>query len=75
MVTVSENTMNIAYSLNKEIKTEKIIKDIVKLCNGIPKHEIEHSVLVISIQKSSTYAGDSPVPKIEYKDNKKDSLT
>lgn len=68
MVTVSENTMNIAYSLNKEIKVEKIIKDITKLCNTIPRNELDNSILVITIQKSNTYAADSPLPKIEYQE-------
>lgn len=59
------------YSLNKQISAEKIIKDIVEIVNK--QSDLNNKVLVIRLQEVDHYAGDSPVPKIEYKD--RDSLT
>lgn len=57
--------MDIAYSLNKEIEAEKIIKDIYNLCNKIPKDTISTSILVISI-KHVSQSVDTFIPKLEY---------
>lgn len=55
----------ISYRLDKEIVVDKLVNDIRKLLSKT-KH-LESSVLVLSIQKVVDYAGDSPIPKIEYK--------
>jgi hypothetical protein len=70
-VHVSSNTIN--YSLNKNITIENIVKDLNKLFSQFTQEELRDSLLKITIQKINCYAGDSPLPKIEYKD--KDSLT
>lgn len=64
--------MKLAYILNKEVSADKIIKDIQKLVSKIPKDEIVNSVLTISLEKITDYAGDNPIPKITYEG---DSLT
>lgn len=64
--------MKLAYSLNKNISAEKIIKDIQNIVSKIPQDEITNSVLVVSLQKITNYAGDSLLPKITYEG---DSLT
>ena len=62
----------IYYNLNKDISLEKIGKDLHKLFSQIPKDELQHLTLVISLQKILDYAGDSPLSKINYEG---DSLT
>lgn len=57
----------IGYSLSKHISIEKIAKDLNKLLSQIPQEELKDCLLKISIQKISSYAGDSPISKIEYK--------
>lgn len=57
--------MNIAYSLNKEIPAEKIVKDIYNLCGKISRSDMVNSILVISIQKISQSV-DTFIPKLEY---------
>lgn len=64
--------MKLAYSLNKEIRADKIINDIQKLVSKIHKDEIVNSVLTVSLEKITNYAGDNHIPKIEYTE---DSLT
>lgn len=57
------------YNLNKSLSIETIAKDLKKLFNSIPQNELENSILKITIQKINSYQGDSPLPKIEYKDH------
>lgn len=63
----------ISYCLNKNITIENIAKDLDKLFSQIPQEELRDCLLKITVQKISHYAGDSPLPKIEYKEQ--DSLT
>jgi len=57
------------YSLHrtKPLDGSKILKDIEKLIKNISQHELSNNILTISLQKITDYAGDSPLPKIEYK--------
>jgi hypothetical protein len=64
---------NISYCLNKNLSIDKIAQDLNKLLSQIPQEELKDCLLKISIQKISAYAGDSLLPKIEYKEQ--DSLT
>lgn len=59
------------YSLNKQVSMEKIFRDISNIVST--QADLNNKILVIQIQEVSHYAGDSPLPKIEYKDT--DSLT
>lgn len=58
--------MKLAYSLNKEIRADKIIKDIQKLVSKIHKDEIVNSVLTISLEKV-TNSSNSLIPKLDHK--------
>lgn len=58
----------IYYKLDKQISIDIIARDINKILNTRTQQELQDSVLVISIQKISDYAGDPLVPKIEYKE-------
>ena len=62
----------IYYNLNKDISLEKISQDLQKIFSKIPKDELQQHTLVISLQKIVDYAGDNPLPKINYQG---DSLT
>lgn len=64
----------IYYKLDKQISLEKIAFDLNRIISRKTQQELQDSVLVLSIQKISDYAGDSLVPKIEYKMDG-DSLT
>lgn len=55
----------IYYKLDKEIQVDKLVKDIQKLLSN--QTDLHNTVLVLSLQKIVDYAGDSLLPKIEYK--------
>jgi hypothetical protein len=59
----------IYYNLNKNIPGDKILQDIQKLLTKFPQDEIKNMTLTISLQKIVDYAGDSPLPKINYESN------
>jgi hypothetical protein len=61
------------YSLGGAISLDKLAKDLNKLLSKIPQDELSRSALKISLVKITDYAGDCPLPKIEYKEQ--DSLT
>lgn len=63
----------IFYNINHPLSIDKIAKDLNKLLSQIPQEELTDCLLKITVQKISHYAGDSPLPKIEYKEQ--DSLT
>lgn len=56
----------IYYKLDKEIPAEKILKDIQKLVTST--QDSFNKILVITIKDVTDYAGDSPLPKITYKE-------
>lgn len=58
----------IYYNLHKEISADRIIKDIQTLVTKNSVAENSETVLVISLQKITDYAGDNLLPKIEYKE-------
>jgi hypothetical protein len=58
----------IYYTLNTNIDGNKILGDIQKLVNKFPQSELVHKVLVIKLETISDHNGDSPLPKLEYKD-------
>lgn len=58
----------IYYTLNKTIPIEKLAQDLQKLVSQIPPEQLPDKVLVIRIDNISNYAGDSPLPKITYKE-------
>lgn len=58
--------MNLAYSLNQHLALEKVMNDILKMCQRISQDELGDMVLVISLNKKIDYKGDSPLPKIPY---------
>lgn len=62
----------ISYSLNKQVSMEKIVNDISRMVSK--ESDLNNKILVITIQEVSDYAGDNPLPKIEYKEQE-DSLT
>lgn len=47
---------------------EKVMRDIVKLCEKISREEMEQLTLVISLQKIMDYTDNPPIPKITYKE-------
>lgn len=55
------------YKINNSLSIDKIAKDINKLFSQIPQEELKDCLLKITVQKISSYAGDSPLSKIEYK--------
>ena len=59
----------INYSLNRTspLDSNRILKDIEKLIKTIPQEVLSSHTLTISLQKITDYAGDSPIPKIEYR--------
>ncbi len=59
----------IYYSLNKNLSGEVILKDITNLLGKFPQDEKQNMILTISLQKIVDYAGDSPLPKINYESN------
>lgn len=59
--------MNLAYNLSKQIPGEKILYDLNKLCNKIPKDELNSTALVISLVKIVDLETSSSPPNIEYK--------
>ena len=61
----------LCYSLNKQVSMEKIFRDISNIVSK--QGDLNNKILIIQIQEVSHYAGDSPMPKIEYKEQ--DSLT
>lgn len=63
----------IYYNLNQNLTIQNIAKDLNKVFKQIPQDELKQSILKISLVKITDYAGDSLLPKIEYKDQ--DSLT
>jgi hypothetical protein len=62
----------IYYSLNKNLSGEVIVKDLTNLLAKFPQDELKNMILTISLQKIVDYAGDNPLPKINYQG---DSLT
>ena len=58
----------IYYTLNTNIDGNKILGDIQKLVNKFPQSELINKVLVIKLETISDHNGDSPLPKLEYKD-------
>lgn len=62
----------ISYSLNKQVSMEKIVNDISRMVSK--ESDLNNKILVITIQEVRDYAGDNPLPKIEYKEQE-DSLT
>lgn len=59
--------MKLAYSLGKEVSSQKILHDISNLCNKIPKDQLDSMVLVISLQKIVDLENKDSTPNIEYK--------
>ena len=59
----------IYYSLNKNLSGEVILKDITNLLGKFPQDQKQNMILTISLQKIVDYAGDSPLPKINYESN------
>lgn len=57
----------LCYSLNKPIALEKIVNDISKYIHSCMSQNVQDKVLVIKIENITNYAGDNPLPKIEYK--------
>lgn len=53
------------YKLNKDLSVDQLVNDLNKLLQDTRNKE--SCVLVISCQKIINYAGDNPLPKIEYK--------
>lgn len=55
------------YVLNKNLDGNKIIKDIIQIIQKVPDNEKSNTVLIISLQKTTTYANTVSVLNIEYK--------
>ena len=58
----------IYYNLNKNLSGDEVVKDIKSLLAKFPQEEIKNMTMVISLQKNMDYAGDSPLPKINYQE-------
>lgn len=58
--------MSLAYTLDKEISGEKILKDIQKLINKFKSESSQTPILYVSI-RTITREDDSAIPKLEYK--------
>ena len=60
----------IYYSLDKNLDGNRILEDIQKLLNKFDKKTLESSILVVKIQSTSDYKGDSLLPKLSHISNK-----
>lgn len=59
--------MNLAYNLGKENSGQKILQDIVGLCNKVTKEELRNTCLVISLVKIVD-SENNIIPLIENKE-------
>lgn len=57
--------MNLAYTINKKLSTNKIFKDIINLLNKIPQDEYENSILTVSLVKVQSMPPPNLPPTIE----------
>ena len=60
----------IYYKLDKQLSSEKIIKDIQNLINSESSTNLSNKILVVKIQSATDYNGDSPLPKLPYYEEK-----
>lgn len=60
--------MNLYYSLNKQIPSEKIIRDLVNMVQKFQASggDLSNSILRCEIVNIQDHSGDSPIPKLEH---------
>lgn len=55
----------IYYNLSQNIESNKLLSDIKKL---LDKNNLQDKILVIELREIKDYLGESPLLKLEYKD-------